>query len=271
MERKPLPPEREVDCACASPLQRRVLDRAVNVTACLRCGAVSVFEPIVYARRPHDVRCDRNEIVAIATIELAWLAAWPRAAEAALLPASLRAADAGALARAEAAEQEAQQGLAPRERFLRAGFPSEAPPPLPFRLSAFAETWHGLQLTAGSTFDELMGHAGRGFGARFAHALLARRPAIAHELAALVRWDVGRRAAALYAIERLRLADERVLAALRERLAVADPREAYALLAAVDALGPAARPLAPSLRGLAERTADYYDKKRVEASLRRLL
>ena len=130
MPSRELPPEREVDCACPSSMQRPVLrdHTGVNrrVTACLRCGAVSVTDSIVEEPRPHDVRCVANVVVDVAPAALAWLAAFPRVAGPAwewqdpiYLPADTRAED--------EAELEAIVGYRPR-RVKRDGQDSGVPP-----------------------------------------------------------------------------------------------------------------------------------------------
>jgi hypothetical protein len=65
-----MPPEREVDCPCAEPLQRSVfLDPTgwnQRVTACMRCGGLSFVEVLVEEPRPHDVRALGTRVLELA-------------------------------------------------------------------------------------------------------------------------------------------------------------------------------------------------------------
>lgn len=147
-----LPPEREVACACDVRLERPVLrdHTGINrrVSACLRCGEVTMTESLVEEPRPHDVRCVGNRVLAVEPALLAWLARWPRLAGPAwrwrdpmYLPADTRVEDHAELEVLEAAAEREQQSLVPLERLRRAGIPAEPPPPLPRDLAVFATTW----------------------------------------------------------------------------------------------------------------------------------
>jgi len=153
MPSRELPPEREVDCACPSSMQRPVLrdHTGVNrrVTACLRCGAVSVTDSIVEEPRPHDVRCVANVVVDVAPAALAWLAAFPRVAGPAwewqdpiYLPADTRAEDEAELEAIEARARAEQAGWPPMDRLQSAGLPEAPPPVLPEGLARFARVWN---------------------------------------------------------------------------------------------------------------------------------
>src|SRR3954464_6736847 len=77
-----LPPEREVDCGCPEPLARPVLvdrtGRNIRVTACLRCGEVTIVESLVTELHPHDVVCVANRVWPLSPALHAWVGSWPR-------------------------------------------------------------------------------------------------------------------------------------------------------------------------------------------------
>lgn len=285
-----LPPEREVDCECNRHLHRPVfLDPTgwnYRVTACVRCGTVTVTESLVEEPHPNDVRCVGNRIAAVAPEAISWLSAWPCLAWGVwnedrhiYLPAALRCQTVAELEAAERAQLAAQSPLSQAERLLGAGVPPTPPPAsLPANLKPFPETQAGLQLTEETDFETLVAMASRStWASPFAQAILERRPHIAEEIAVLLRTPLSNsfRAdppaplqAALDFVSMKKFAPPVVMAALLERLRTVSPRETrymHSLLDTLAYLGPLAAEARPILKELADRVGerDYYFHKRI--------
>src|SRR4051794_7470218 len=79
-----LPGDQEVDCACDRRLHRPVLRDPtgwnIRITACMKCGTLTLAEAMVEEPQPHDVRCVGNRILAMTAEVAAWVGAWPRLA-----------------------------------------------------------------------------------------------------------------------------------------------------------------------------------------------
>lgn len=148
-----LPPEQLVACSCDTALER--LERPVfhdhqgwntRVTACMRCGHVSVTEAMVEEPHPYDVRCVCNVVRALDAETLQWLSEWPRriadpwgGTEWLLVAATTRCETADALGETKRRAETEQAGLLRLDRLLRAGLPRRAPPAgLPEGLDSYA-------------------------------------------------------------------------------------------------------------------------------------
>jgi len=183
-----LPPEREVDCGCDARLQRPVTRDPTGwnnrITACMRCGTVSLTESIVDEPRPHDVRCVGNRIEAVTADALAWLSAWPRLAwgvwqedRQIYLPASLRCATIDELQARERECLTAQRNVPNAERLRSVGIPHEPPPELPEMMRTFAQTQLGVALGPNTDLETLLSHASRtDWAMPFAYEQLKTRP-----------------------------------------------------------------------------------------------
>jgi len=273
---------REVDCDCDVTFHRPVYrdHTGINfrVTACLRCGTVSVTESIVDEPHPNDVRCVGHIIQAVSFEALEWLADWPRLAwgvwnddRSIYLPAALRCQTVEGLEQAERAALAEQKGMPVRERILHAGVPSNpAPTSLPDPLESFAETWEGLRLTDDTPIERLWALSDDGtWAAPFAHAILLRQPNIVQETASRLRSaDPTRSRAAKCLVDRQRLNDPAIVAAVIDRVRDAPLTESALgpLLDTLYFIGPAAAEARPLLRELAQRVggSDYYFRKRIE-------
>jgi hypothetical protein len=285
-----LPPEGEVDCECDWRLHRPVfLDPTgwnYRVTACVRCGTVTVTESLVEEPHPNDVHCVGNRIADVAQEAVAWLSNWPRLARGVwnedrsiYLPAAFRCQTVAELETAERAQLAAQSPLAQAERLRRAGVPSTSPPPsLPAILKPFPETQAGLQLTDETDFETLVAMASRStWASPFAQTILEHRPHIAEEIAALLRTPVPNSLyaetpvplqAALDFVGSRKFAPPVVMTALVERLRTVPPRETRFMNALLDTfayLGPLAAEARPILKELADRVGErhYYFHKRI--------
>jgi hypothetical protein len=225
-DRRMLPAEREVDCACEVPLARPVgfepTGRNTRVTACLRCGVVTVVEAIVAEPRPHDVRCVGNVPLELAPKLLAWLAAWPRVGGSHrdwktpfFLPASQRAPDEATLETSESEERAIQAELSLRQRLSRAGVPRKAAPArLSPHLRCFMEVWEGLRLDASTPYEAILPHI-ETWARPFALELLEQRPTFTTDVAELLRSTrSSRRTAGAELVLALRLAEPEILDAL---------------------------------------------------------
>jgi hypothetical protein len=286
-----LSPEREVDCACDYRLHRPIFRDPTGwnhrVTACMRCGTVTVIEALVEEPHPNHVQCVGNRIMEFPAEAREWLAQWPRLiwrnplwGKAGYLPATLRCETVQELEDAERRYTDTLRGLTPRDRLLRTGFPNDPPPAsLPQHFKTFAETWGGIQLTNETDFDTLIGLANyTSWASPFAHAILERRPNIAEEIAALLRTPTRNTLhgdapavvqSALTFVERKRFAPPPVMTALLDRIRVTpwkETREMHLLLDTLVALGSAAAEARPLLKEMAEKVGDrdYYFHKRIE-------
>lgn len=255
-----------------------------RVTACLKCGNVTLVEAMVIEPQPHDVQCIGNLVTDAAPALLAWLDAWPRYAQGVhdteryvLLPPGLRAANAADLATLEAAFLEEQHPLDRAARFARVGYPAVGPPEaLPWPLTPFEDVRQGLALSAETPLEQLMLVVGTKSWARWvAMPLLRARagfPALVEEWLGAI--DSERRGAALELVRDERMASPGVVAAVGRLIATASisDNSLYTLMNVVDTFGPAARTLVPEMRAVAARIgdSDYYLRKRVEDSVRRV-
>ena len=277
-----LPPEREVNCECDVRMHRPVYrdPTGVNhrVSACLRCGLVTVTESLVEEPHPNDVQCVGNRVDYVDGAVLDWLAQWPRLAWGVCsldrniyLPAALRCGDLAALQAAESRELGLQHSLTLRERLDHAGYPAApAPAGLPSALSAFAQTWQGLQVTEQTPLDLLIEMADRANrGSEFAIEVLNRRPHIAEEIAALILSDnpVKFRAGLSLASHRNPV-EAVVMEAMiaRMRASYRQEQTLQSLLTVLSGLGPAASAARPALQEIAAKIGhrNYYLHKRVE-------
>lgn len=274
-----LPPEREVECPCAMPLQRPVgfdpRGWPWRVTACVRCGVVTVVEQIISEPRPHDTRCVGNRPLVLDPSVLAWLASWPRVAgrdsdwsAPVFLSASVKARREGALAVIEADERTAQTNLSRKERFFRAGVPSEpAPGPMISQLKHFMQVWEGLRLTETTPYEELLSHVGT-HGFPFALPYLQQRPTFEADVAELLSSsDVVRRRIGADLAGHLDLATPAILDAIEKWLdeRALDARDLHSALNLIAGLAQRAVKLAIPLERLAARIgdSDYFLKERV--------
>jgi hypothetical protein len=284
-----LPPEREVDCACAIPLQRPVgfdpTGATRHVTACVRCGVVTFLEVMIHEPHPNDTISVGNQPIILEPRVLAWLASWPRLAgqdsdwkNLVFLSASVRARNKSTLAAIEAEECAAQASLSLKQRWLRAGVPDEPVPAsseLDTHLRRFVEVWEGLRLTESTPYEELLTHVRTG-GYPFALELLRRRPSFEADVAELLcSSDVKRRQVGADLAGKLELATPAILASLEKWFDEGAPdTNLYIAFDTVSRLGQKAKKLAIPLDRLAARigTSDYFLRERalnLAARLRR--
>jgi hypothetical protein len=247
----------------------------VRVTACSRCGAVTVVESIVDEPHPNDVQCVGNVVVAVDADALSWLSSWPRLtgdyrdySNPIYIGASVRALDEATLVTIEERERAAQKPLSGRDRLLRAGVPKSPAPALPRALARFGQVFLGLALDGNTPYEELLPHV-LTFARFLALDVLSRRPDFEAETVALVRSDdLDRRALGATIVSALGLATPSVSNALErwiDRASDAEPSDMHLLLHTIGCLGRSASSLIPALDRLAERlgNADYYLHKRI--------
>ncbi len=263
---------RSVDCAC-DPALARAIAPVGDVSACLRCGVVTVSEAVWDEPHPHVVVTLGYHFDEVAPDVLSWLGQWPRivwtggAAPNYFLPAGRRALDTPALEALEIAARKEQEGLLLYSARLRwAGVPRSPPPAaLPPKLSMHAKVWAAMQVTQEAPLGVLAAHARDWSGV--IDDVFLRRPSPLGDLLALLRSaDAEQRDAGYGFIDRLHLVNDDLMDAMKQRLEADDlaPQELHRLLIAVVALGDRARALVPALRARAERDkGDYYGHKRL--------
>ena len=280
-----LPPGREVDCGCDVALERPVLRDPTGwnnrITACMRCGKVSLIEAIVDEPRPHDVQCVGNRIEAVTADVLAWLSAWPRLAwgvwqedRQIYLPASLRCASIDELQSREREFLARQRNVPVAERLLSVGIPHEPPPVgLPERMQTFAQTQLGAMLGPDADLQTLLSHARRGDWAMpFAYEQLKNRADFTPVVVSLLgSGDPARREIGISLVQHGRLTDPEIVQAVIELLTHAslnpqDQRWLHTLLDTLYYIGNAAAGARPLLLEIAQKIgdSDYYLRKRVE-------
>jgi hypothetical protein len=238
----------------------------------MRCGVVSLSDPIWEEPHPHVVVVHGHTIIETMPDVTAWLGQWPRLIwtggtwPRCFLPATARAGDLGVLEALELAGRRGQEALSYGERLRRAGVPATpAPAALPAKLTNFSILWNALQCDDATPLDVLVAQAGGWAGP--VDDIFLRRPTHLSELLDLLQDSaVERREVGYGFVERLRIANDAVLDALRVRLQATDhgPQELHRLLIAIGALRGEARKLAPTLRAVAEKwKGDYYQHKRL--------
>lgn len=243
------------------------------MTACVRCGRITLTDAVVDEPHPHHVVCIGNVVRELDDAARGWLGAFPRLSsgldEPVLLPAATRADDEAALAELERAEQSAKRAQTSREGFLRAGVPPDPPPPsLPADLKHYVDLHRGLRLDDDTPLDDLASSMGT-FAQPFALEILARRTDLQATVLGWLRdTSIERRRAGATAIGALALATPPVLGVLEDRLErsdVDDPSSLHVLLDLVMRLGPAAAALADTLHRVSARIGegDYYLRERV--------
>ncbi len=273
--------DREVDCECDVAMHRPVYrdHTGINlrVSACMRCGAVTVTESIVDEPRPHDVQCIGRVIEEIDPFSLEWLAGWPRLAwgiwqqdRRVYLTAAFRALTLEGLQAFEQSELAAQKAMGMRERLIHAGFPPrQAPSGLPEGLKSFAEAWIGLQLTEETDVERLIAVSDdRSWASPFAHDLLLRRPNIGEEVAAMLRSrDPVQFRAGKSLVDCRKVTHPAIVSAVIDLLKAAPLTEPALnpLLDTLYYLGSAAADARPILKDIAQRVGErnYYLHKRI--------
>jgi hypothetical protein len=280
-----LPPEKQVDCECASGLARPVFHdhtgRNTRVTACLACGRVCVTESRVIEPHPHDVQCVGNEVMPVSAETLAWLATWPRrihepwgGREWLFAAAAARFATEGEIAAAARDAALEQQPMTRRERLLRNGLPSEpAPASLPKSLQTYRDVHDGAMLPDASldaVFDRLPLN---GWARAVYDDQLAAWPGLPTALERHMS-DPERAASAFrYAADR-RVVSPGILDRLASALAGIEEQNdmAHAALHLAGALGPQAAPVLAELEAALRRVdqnRDYYFHKSIAETITR--
>ena len=267
-------PEKQVDCPCPGSMARGVYIHAGQwaVTACVRCGAMSVTEAICEEPHPYDVQVLGHEVVAVDEGVMRWLGGWALrvgapwgGSEWRFLPSRLRLSTERELVEAETRAREDQATLTCIDRLRRCGVPSDpVPPELPPQLSLYRQAFeatcyqvqdlrslltfalpsaHGLALFE----DQIRGHAE--FVSAIEDALID--PALSTRAYELAR--------------RYALCTPRILNILEEAIAriTTVKQEGYSALNLAGGLGRAASSLVPALDAAAARVgkSDYYFHK----------
>ncbi len=167
-------------CGCDAQLVRPVLVEALSprsLRACMKCGSVTCSEARGDDGRYTGRSCVVHVLIEHSSHVMRWIAQWPRVkviahealwfmhpslvrTERVYAPAQLRCGTPSRLDEQEARLMIEQTGLTMRDRLVRCGFPTEAPPAnLPNDFSIFAKVWNDLQLTPESDPEHLLDRA----------------------------------------------------------------------------------------------------------------